>query len=209
MLLNRAQLLIVDDDDAMIDVLLAWFDLYGCRPDTARSGIEALQRVKTRRYDVVITDLQMPLFDGHQLHCAIKQVQPEAEVIFLTGTGTMEDAIRALREGRAFDFLQKPIRDFEQFNAVIERALARRQKPAVPMPSHLESLTERERDILGCLAAGLDNAAIAARLCLAEKTVKNHLTHIYEKLQVSSRTQAVLVCQTYGLAPSVRELSAH
>ncbi|HEY9722162.1 MAG TPA: response regulator transcription factor [Oscillatoriaceae cyanobacterium] len=199
--LRQVRILIVDDDAAILRVLEEWFALFDCQPDTTTDGIEALRRAKTHPYDVVITDLRMPVLDGHQLLSAVKALQPKAEVIFLTGQGTMEDAILALREGRAFDFLQKPMRDFQRLNAVIERALERHRSPQFTLPNHVEPLTAREREILGCLANGLDNSEIADKLCLAEKTVKNHLTRLYEKLQVSNRTQAALAVQAFGLLP--------
>ena len=202
--IGEARLLVIDDDPELLEVLQAWLGIFGCHVDTALNGLAALSLARRNHYDVVITDLQMPSLNGLQLLPILKsEVDPAPEVIFLTGQGTMDDAIAALREGQAFDFLRKPLRDFNQLKLVIERALERRARPRgrapQPAPCHVQPLSERERDIIRLLSQGLDNRLIADRLCLSEKTVKNHLTRIYSKLGVGSRTQAVLDCQRYGL----------
>ncbi|MFP5503499.1 MAG: response regulator transcription factor [Candidatus Sericytochromatia bacterium] len=194
------RILAVDDDEAMLAVLTEWFALFSCVIDTAPDGMQALAKAKATPYDVVITDLHMPAFDGHQLLAWIKEIQPETQVIILSGSGSMEDAIEALRQGRGFDYLQKPLRDFDKLNEVIRRAVAVNARASAPVaiPAEVEPLTQREREIVALIADGLDNAGIADRLCLSEKTVKNHLTRIYERLKVHNRTQAVLACQQYG-----------
>lgn len=205
--LAHARLLIIDDDDNLLGVLGEWFKLHCAEVHTAGGGMSALDIAKRFPLDVVLTDLRMPGFDGLQLLALLKEFHPELAVVFLTGQGTMEDAIVALREGRAFDFLQKPIRDFKALNNVLGRALIHaRPRPAAPavravgLPSEgeIDPLTPREIEVVALLASGLDNRQIGARLFLSEKTVKNHLTRIYEKLRVSNRVQAVLVSQ--GLA---------
>jgi DNA-binding NarL/FixJ family response regulator len=201
------QILIVDDEPELLEILLEWFSAQGYRVQTAPNGFEALALAKRYPFDIIITDLKMPGLNGLQLLAMFKELLPVAEVIFLTGQGTMEDAIAALREGRAFDFLQKPIKNLRQLNQVVEKALARkllREGPSGPsgqsgLPAHLEPLSPRELEIMAFLAQGLENAEIAERLRVSEKTVKNHLTRIYEKLQVKNRTQAVLLCQRYGM----------
>ena len=196
--LSGVRILAVDDDATMLTVLTEWFALFACPIDTALDGLQALSLAKAKPYDVVITDLHMPAFDGHQLLAWIKEIQPQTQVIILSGSGTMEDAIEALRQGRGFDYLQKPLRDFNKLNEVIQRAVAAGTRVSVPVPAEVEPLSPREREVVALIADGLDNAGIADRLCLSEKTVKNHLTRIYEKLKVNNRTQAVLRCQQYG-----------
>lgn len=201
--LQEARILLVDDDAAVLAVLKEWFALFDCAVDCAADGIPAMTLARANAYDIIITDVHMPAMDGHQLRALLKELQPDAQVIFLSGSSTIEDAILALREGQAFDFLLKPIRDLKQLNQVIERALAHQATSRVtrvePKPEHLEPLSAREAEIVALLVQGLDNASMADRLCLSEKTIKNNLTRIYEKLKVDNRTQAVLACQTYGL----------
>lgn len=81
----------------------------GYEPTVAESGFDAIALARQERFEVVVTDLRMPGMSGLQLLAIFKELDPTIELIFLTGQGTMQDAITALREGRAFDFLQKPL----------------------------------------------------------------------------------------------------
>ncbi len=194
------RVLVVDDQVSLLEILRRWLSRGGYEVQVAADGVEALALAKEHRFDVVVTDLKMPGINGLQLMSLFKDLDPSIEVIFLTGQGTMQDAIEALREGRAFDFLQKPLRDLHELNLAIDKALLRRRRPDTPMPSRvapsrLEVLNARENEILAQLARGLDNRAIAAQMALSEKTIRNYLTRIYEKLGVTSRTQALLVLQ--------------
>jgi DNA-binding NarL/FixJ family response regulator len=201
------RLLVVDDEPELLEILDAWFTCFGTKIQVAKDGLAAVALARQTTFDVVITDLNMPGMDGLQLLSILKELDPQVQVIFLTGSGTMGDAISALREGRAFDFLLKPLKNLSQLNDVIARAMARRARPqdaatpkgAPSLPPHIEELSARELDIMALLSQGMDNRAIAEKLCNSEKTIKNHLTRIYEKLKVKNRTQALLVCQQYGL----------
>lgn len=207
---KTARLLLIDDDPNLLEVLAEWFRTAGYEVRTATDGIEALQHLRARPTDIIVTDLKMPGLNGLQLLPVFKELAPTSEVIFLTGQGTMNDAIQALREGQAFDFLLKPLRNFSQLHVVVEKALARKEAIASslpvapgpmarPWPAHLEELTSRETEIMGLLKQGLDNRAIGDRVGLSEKTIKNYLSRIYEKLQVKSRTQAIAFCHEHGL----------
>ncbi len=213
---HRPRLLLVDDEPEFLEVLRVWFEGRGFEVGVAEDPIGALGLLRHRTYDVAITDLRMPGVSGLQFQAFAREIAPFMEIVFLTAYGTMDDAIAALREGRAFDFLIKPLQNLHQLQLVVEKALARRAggatagapAPAAPAPpaprlqamaSGLDALSGREAEIVENLALGLANREIAARLCLSERTVKNHLYRIYDKLQVSNRTQAVVACQLRGL----------
>jgi DNA-binding NarL/FixJ family response regulator len=206
--LENARILVVDDDQEVLQMMKDWLSLMGSQVDTAVGGLQGVSMVKQKQYDVVITDLQMPGVNGLQLLAVLKEIDPLMEVVFLSGQGTMDDAIQALRGGKAFDFLKKPLRDFDTLARVLNGALAKRASqtsqvqsaPHAPtLPAHMESLSPREFEIMQLLAEGIDNRTIADRLFLSEKTVRNQLTRIYEKLGVTNRTQAVLACKRYGI----------
>lgn len=204
--MQATKILVVDDEPKLREILYRWLTHFGYEAHVAADGLSALALVKQHAFDVVVTDLKMPGFNGLQMLSILKELDPTIEVIFLTGQGTIEDAIEALRGGRAFDFIQKPLKDFGQINLVIQKALIKRQEQSLAAsaptakkrPEHPERFSEREREILALLAQGLDNRAIADQLCLSEKTIKNNLTRVYEKLRVSTRAQAILACQQYG-----------
>jgi DNA-binding NarL/FixJ family response regulator len=204
---NSAHILIVEDEPSLRELLARWLTHFGHHVRAAADGIEALGVLRAEHIDVVITDLKMPGLNGLQLLAVAKELAPTTEVIVLTGHGTMQDAIEALRGGRAFDFLQKPIQDFGQFNRIILEALRQvraraaneGQEPWRAGPHPLEGFSERERTILALLIDGLDNPSIGQRLFISEKTVKNNLTRIYEKLQVANRAQAIVRCRQLGI----------
>lgn len=209
-LLEGARLLIVDDEPDMLAILREWFACFGAHTQTAANGFEAVRHIKAQPCDLVITDLMMPGLNGLQLLGIIKELDPTIEVIILTGEGTLEDAVIALRGGNAFDFFQKPLRSLAELNESIGKALARRRRAqamarligtgdAADRPAHVEALSPRESQILALVAAGHDNRAIGEQLHISEKTVKNHLTRVFEKLKVKNRVQAIAVCCQYRL----------
>jgi DNA-binding NarL/FixJ family response regulator len=200
------RLLVIDDEPELLDLLQAWFEHSGYTLFTASDGFTALEIARTCTLDVIVTDLKMPGMSGMHVLSLVKEIDPNIEVIILSGQGTMQDAIEALREGRAFDFLQKPVKNLTDLNVVIEKAVSRKRKFAERQsgqalkqrPVDVEELSAREIEIVSAVAQGMNNRAIAAMLSVSEKTVKNHLTRIYEKLRVKNRTQAVVLTQQMG-----------
>lgn len=195
-----SQTVLVADDDPDLRVLLdQWLSASGFHVLTAANGREALDLVKQHPVEVVITDLKMPVINGLDLLTLLKEIRPDLEVLFLSGQGSMPDVIEALREGRAFDFLLKPLENLGQLNVAIEKALLRkRQHGTRPATGMLVALSNRERQIISLVAEGLENREIATRLYISENTVKNHLARIYGKLKVSNRVQAALTCERMG-----------
>lgn len=136
---SRPKILVVDDDDELRDTLLDWLTMAGYEVSTAADGHEALEWASWETFDAVVTDLKMPNLDGLGLLSRLKAMDPEVQVIFLSGEATKADAIEALREGRSFDFLEKPLPDLEVLTATIARAIARRPerpRPEAPPAGH-------------------------------------------------------------------------
>lgn len=189
-----ATVLVVDDHIDLLTNLAGWLEEEGFRSLTATHGHQAMELLLNERVDVVVTDLDMPGMNGLELLTCIRTHDPRIQILVLTGQATVDTAIAALRHGHAFDLLRKPLKDMQVLRDTIDQALAHRPSTA-PLPSPLNALTDREREIMRCLALGIENKEIANRLCLSEKTVRNHLTRIYEKLGVCNRMQAILLFQ--------------
>lgn len=204
--MRMPKVLVVDDHAEILVNLQEWLVVSGYEVLVAPNAQQAMVLARRHAPDVVITDLNLPGISGLDLLDLLKELDPELAIIVLTGYASVENAVAALRHGRAFDFLQKPIHDLDRLNLTIERALANRERlrpaarPDVAPDAALEAFSPREREVLSLVLAGIENREIADRACMSEKTVRNHLSSIYEKLGVSSRTQAVLACQKLGLA---------
>jgi len=173
----------------------------------AADGREAVRLAHRVRPDVVLMDLLMPELDGIAATRLIRQELPDTEVMALTSV--LEDAsvVGAVRAG-AIGYLLKDTRARELRQAIKAAAAgqvqlspeaAARLMREVSAPDQPEVLSERENDVLRLLARGLANKEIAARLSIAEKTVKTHVSNILGKLGVQSRTQAALYAGRIGM----------
>ncbi|MFI5862146.1 response regulator [Streptomyces sp. NPDC051546] len=180
----------------------------------AADGEEAVRLARELRPDLVLMDVQMPRLDGVS---ATRRVVAEglADVLVLTTFDLDEYVFGALRAG-ASGFLLKDadaaeliaaVRTVARGEGLIAPAVTRRliaefadPRPVrVPVPAAVESLTPREREVLGCLGGGLSNAEIAVRLEMAEATAKTHVSRVLAKLELRSRVQAAVLAQELGL----------
>ena len=112
-------ILVVDDEEAQRDLLAGFLKKKGYTVATATSGIEALEKNRTTGFDLAILDLKMPEMDGIETMRAMKEVDSETYFIILTGFGTVESAVQAMKLG-AFDYLNKPI-NLDELEVMIER----------------------------------------------------------------------------------------
>jgi len=180
----------------------------------ASDGLQALERARAARPDVVLMDIHMPVCDGVEATRRIKLECPQTKVIALTVSDKDEDLFEAIKSG-AEGYLLKDLRPEDLFDLVrgvlkgetpISPAVAgklvselRRRLPADRSQTAGWDLTLREREVLQLVAEGLSNAEIAARLYIVEGTVKNHLHKILEKLHVASRVRAAAYAVQEGL----------
>jgi two-component system nitrate/nitrite response regulator NarL len=171
----------------------------------AKSGSEVLPRVAETNPDLVLLDIRMPGLDGLQVLDRLQKLYPELKVVMLSGVDDPELAAEALRRG-AKAFLGKGIDPAEVapvLRQVFEGLLITESFGASGVAERAANefgLTGREREILEQVAAGRSNKQIAADLWLSEQTIKYHLTNVYRKLGVSSRTEAARFAYDHGLA---------
>jgi DNA-binding NtrC family response regulator len=117
--MQNFKVLFVDDDRQILDLVQQYLLHQGLQITTSGAASEALKMVAETPYDVVFSDLMMPEMDGLELLTAIKETRPETEVVIVTGHGSIETAIQALKLG-GYDYLQKPI-NFDRLNILLER----------------------------------------------------------------------------------------
>jgi DNA-binding NarL/FixJ family response regulator len=179
----------------------------------AHDGLEALELATKKRPDLVLMDLKMPVMNGIQATRKLREKYPEIHVLVLTTYADDEWLFDAIRSG-ASGYLLKDRPRTELIGAIkgtvagdayIDPAVAPKVlanvaqvKPVTPQPTKI-SLSPRETEILELLAQGLSNADIAQRLYLSEGTVRNYMSALFAKLDVSDRTQAVVVALRFGL----------
>jgi DNA-binding NarL/FixJ family response regulator len=201
------------DDHEMVRAGLA--SLLGSADDidvvaTAADGEEAVAAAAEHRPDVVLMDLSMPGVDGLEATKRITAAQPDVRVVALTSFSDPPQVLGALDAG-AVGYLLKDAAPDELRNGV--RAAARGESPLSPKAARAlvtsraqgaataqVELSPREREVLACVADGLSNKLIARRLEISEKTVKAHLTSVYQQIGVTDRTQAALWAQRQGPA---------
>jgi DNA-binding NarL/FixJ family response regulator len=207
---------LVADDQSMIRA--GFRMLLAGEPDIevvaeAENGLEAVR--KAARFDptVVLMDIRMPELDGLEATRRIIAADPGARILVLTTFDLDEYVYEALRAG-ASGFVLKDdppeqliaaVRTVAAGDALLSPAVTKRvirqftrvQRPAPPQG--FEELTARERDIFRLIAGGLSNAEIANALFIGETTVKTHITHIFQKLEVRDRVQAVVLAYQTGV----------
>ena len=207
-------MLIVDDHAVVRDGLRALLGTLGVTVvGTAADGDAALREVQLTRPDVVLMDVQMPGLDGVEATRRLRTLAPDVRVLMLTMYDDDATVLTAMRAG-AHGYLLKGATQ-EEILAALNAAVAGQLVfgPGVaarvlalfdPGPAAVDEhpfpeLTDRERSILDLLASGRRTAAIAEQLFLSPKTVSNHLTSIFAKLEVADRTAAVLRAREGGL----------
>ncbi len=169
----------------------------------AGNGVEAVAAYERHRPDVTLLDLRMPVMDGVEVVRRIRALEPQARVIVLTTYDTDDEIARALKAGaKAYvlkdisaDDLIACIRDVLAGKTYLAPAAAAKLAEGV---THVQ-LTPRELATLRLTADGKANKEIANELGISERTVKTHLGHLFEKLGVTSRTEAIKVATRRGL----------
>jgi DNA-binding NarL/FixJ family response regulator len=179
----------------------------------ASNGLEAVQKAARFAPTVVLMDIRMPELDGLQATRRILAADPTARVLILTTFDLDEYIYEGLRAG-ASGFVLKDdppeqliaaIRTVAAGDALLSPAVTKRvierfariQRPEPP--KGLDELTAREREILRLIAGGLSNAEIGRELYIGETTVKTHVTHVFQKLGLRDRVQAVVLAYQSGI----------
>jgi DNA-binding NarL/FixJ family response regulator len=173
----------------------------------AANGREAIEHCEARRPDVVLMDLEMPLMDGIEATRRIRSELPGTHVVIFTSFSDRARIVQALDAG-AIGYLLKDAEPEELHRGVL--AAARGESPLAPkaaaellaertLATPNGTLSDREQEVLILVTSGYANKQIANRLGISEKTVKGHLTRIFQSLGVADRTQAALWAQRKGL----------
>jgi four helix bundle protein len=219
--MDKIRILIADDHPVFRFGLHA---LLNAMPDTevvgeVTSGQEAIAAAASTLPDVVLMDINMPGINGIEATRQIREVNPDIRILIVTMLE--DDSVFAAMRAGARGYVVKgaepaemlrAIRGIAGGEAIFSPGIAERlihyfaNPPSAPRAPSLSAavplfpeLTEREREVLGLIAQGLTNSAIAERLVLSPKTVRNYVTEIFSKLQVADRAQAIIRARDAGL----------
>jgi DNA-binding NarL/FixJ family response regulator len=213
---ERTIRILMADDHAVFREGLRY--VLGSEPDMeivgeAATGKEVVQRAADLGPDVVLMDIQMPGINGIEATRRILGSDPKAGIVVLTMFEDDDSVFSAMRAGARGYVLKgadpseilKVVRAVAEGEAYFGAEIARRltdffsaprpASPAEPFPE----LTAREREVLDLIAQGHNNARIARLLFVSPKTVRNHISNIFTKLQIADRTQAILRAREAGL----------
>jgi DNA-binding NarL/FixJ family response regulator len=210
------RVLVADDHSLFRDGIVSLLTAAGLTVvGQAESGEQAVAEARRLRPDVVLMDIQMPGLNGIEATRRITSEQPQVQVVMLTVSQDDADLFQALKAG-ARGYLPKSL-TAEEFIDLVEglehgdaplprrlatrliEGIARQPEPAVDA-TLVEGLTRRERELLGLVAGGLSNKAIAGQLGVSENTVKYHMKNILQKLHLHNRAEAAAYAVRTGLA---------
>jgi FixJ family two-component response regulator len=199
---------VIDDDESMRRGLTNLFQSVGLRVETFGSARELLRSALPEVASCLVLDVRLPGLGGLDFQTELAKASIHIPIIFMTGHGDIPMSVRAMKAG-AVDFLAKPFRQQEMLDAVataIERDRKRRKDNEIVSKARalFESLTQRERDVLALVAAGLMNKQIAAEIGIAEVTVKIHRGHIMKKLGTRSLADLVRMTEVLGIRRATR-----
>jgi len=205
---ESTRILIVDDHPVVRDGLKgmlasqAEFEVVG----EAADGVQAVVLVQQLAPQVVLMDLRMPVMDGVEAITQIRAGHTPAYILVLTTYDTDADILRAIEAGATGYILKdapreelyRAIRATAQGQSYLSPSVATRLMGQLRAPTEM-ALSQREAEVLIWVAGGASNKEIARHLHISEATVKSHLLHIFSKLGVNDRTQAVTLAVQKGI----------
>ena len=193
--MTEPRVYIVDDDEAMRDSLKWLLESRGLQVELYPSAEAFLRAYHNGYCGCLVLDVRMPGMSGLDLYGQLQAQASTLPVIFITGHGDVPMAVSALKKGAA-DFIEKPFNDQDMLGLIEscmkqDRAAAARRAENASVAQRLDSLTQREREVLGLIVGGRLNKQIADDLGISIKTVEVHRSRVMEKMGANSVAELV------------------
>jgi FixJ family two-component response regulator len=200
----EAMVFVVDDDAAMRRSLENLLRSVGLRVESFASAREFLSGKRPEMPGCLVLDVRLPGASGLDLQKSMAEADMEIPIIFITGHGDIPMSVQAMKAG-AVGFLTKPFRDQDLLDAIhqaVERDRKTREQRAEidELRRRFDSLTRREREVMGLVVAGLLNKQIAAEVGASETTVKIHRHQVMEKMEAGSLAELVRMADRLGVS---------
>jgi FixJ family two-component response regulator len=194
---------VVDDDSSVREAIKSLIKSVGLRVETFETAQQFLQSKRLEVPGCVVLDVRLPGLSGLDLQRELAAHDINLPIIFITGYCDIPMSVRAMKAG-ALEFLTKPFRDQDLLDAIqqaLERDRAAREhsKEIAKLRERFDSLTSRERDVMGLVVSGLLNKQIAGELGTSEITIKLHRSQVMKKMGAGSLAELVRMTEKLGI----------